>query len=1163
MEIIGESGSEKQNIISSLVRDHKASNMSTLLNKISAAEVLSAQHNRPKWRPGRACEACKIEFIPTGPATHSILFPHHPADPTQPPVFTGASSQLKSKFEPSVVAPTPAPHAPVADGGSDQVKKLASLFGGSAAPSAVPHHRRKESVEAKKIPKPSGSDRQKRESKEMFDSNGALIPRKRKVKKHHCRNCGGVFCSRCAKHTIALPSMGYLENVRVCNTCFPVADAALQQWLALNESRNAKVVSGISIQTAESRLHAEQELRRAARRQKKKDMQYIKDLTLEHIPVNQEKNIFNAIDSTKSKSFAQVMNVTRDQDLKLMSKHGATEVYALSAIDPLFTKIPKNMPGLRIWRIEFMEIEEWPRSRFGEFHVNDSYVILHSFIPDDEKDQPNRATELSIAVEHHIYFWLGSECCHDERAVAAIKSTELARHLEGLARIHREVQAEESDQFKAIFPVPLAYLPGGIETGLNEIPAIPQLPPRLFMIKGTSERVRIHQVPCDWKSLNTGDVFVLERNDKIIYWCGKLSNRFERAKSLQFSLLLREKRNSLICIEALREGLDDLYQQNQEFWNTLGAHENVSHHIRSAEDGDPDDRVEHTILDLFEVFETGDESNPFHFGLVEKKSADLSRSLLNSEKIYILDCETEIFIWIGKKSTRVTKLVGMQLLLQFLQYYDRPDWIPVTRMMESAEVPSFKCKFKDWDHQELKEKLREDFQSLVPEVSPPIIEMTPEMLTQFVQWALKNPVKEDETIPKKPYNYTPSPQDGSMVIYEIRKTDLLDVPAKMSGFFASNSAYVVVFTFQMYQIEKFDIPRDESSVRPSDEAAVALKQQEKRKKLSVQHWVFFWQGRECPKISVITWKMELENEICGMLENSTGVRPFTFEILQGKEPSFFLDLFGGHITVCAKRLPSSLSGDISDAEEEEKPDESYHKKLYHIKDHVYQGKSSQMVLEVEPSALSINPGDSFVLTTEDDIIVWLGAWCNDIERASALELAQKIKTETQNVEVIDRRKERAVSPLETKFWSHLSGELAELSGFEENQVLYTALPKLFQCSVAEGFFKVSPIDRFHQEDLNSDDVMMLDVVETVYLWIGKFSRKDELMNSRAFANEYVSNAQDRNPGQVMIKEIHEDNEPWEFTQHFHGWQRSRKLFVDPYQKNIEVLESLGVMGRVL
>uniref|UniRef100_A0A8C4Q0F0 Lateral signaling target protein 2 homolog n=1 Tax=Eptatretus burgeri TaxID=7764 RepID=A0A8C4Q0F0_EPTBU len=39
-------------------------------------------------------------------------------------------------------------------------------------------------------------------------------------RKHHCRNCGKIFCSRCSPHSAPLPRYGQSRPVRVCMHCF-------------------------------------------------------------------------------------------------------------------------------------------------------------------------------------------------------------------------------------------------------------------------------------------------------------------------------------------------------------------------------------------------------------------------------------------------------------------------------------------------------------------------------------------------------------------------------------------------------------------------------------------------------------------------------------------------------------------------------------------------------------------------------------------------------------------------------------------------------------------------------------------------------------------------------------------------------------------------------
>ncbi|CEI92067.1 hypothetical protein RMCBS344292_06340 [Rhizopus microsporus] len=51
--------------------------------------------------------------------------------------------------------------------------------------------------------------------------NTAFGPLRRR---HHCRNCGNIFCQECSSRKVPLPQLGYgTKAVRVCNGCFDVA----------------------------------------------------------------------------------------------------------------------------------------------------------------------------------------------------------------------------------------------------------------------------------------------------------------------------------------------------------------------------------------------------------------------------------------------------------------------------------------------------------------------------------------------------------------------------------------------------------------------------------------------------------------------------------------------------------------------------------------------------------------------------------------------------------------------------------------------------------------------------------------------------------------------------------------------------------------------------
>jgi gelsolin len=108
------------------------------------------------------------------------------------------------------------------------------------------------------------------------------------------------------------------------------------------------------------------------------------------------------------------------------------------------------------------------------------------------------------------------------------------------------------------------------------------------------------------------------------------------------------------------------------------------------------------------------------------------------------------------------------------------------------------------------------------------------------------------------------------------------------------------------------------------------------------------------------------------------------------------------------------------------------------------------------------------------------------------------------------------------------------------------LPRLFHWTDVLGTLRVEEIYNFTQDDLVSDDVMMLDAKNEIYIWIGRDSRKRKQQLSLKLAKQYLDACCDGRSPNCPIIEIPENNEPWIFTKYFHGW-RKKKVFIDPYE----------------
>lgn len=153
--------------------------------------------------------------------------------------------------------------------------------------------------------------------------------------------------------------------------------------------------------------------------------------------------------------------------------------------------------GLQIWRIEKFNVKSVPKDTYGTFYTGDSYIVLNTY----KEKNANK-------IKWDVHFWLGKFTTQDEAGTAAYKTVELDDLLGGEPVQHREVQGHESDLFLSYFKNEIKLLDGGVESGFKHVEP-EKYRPRLLHLKG-KKKVRVTEVELSYKSLNSGDVFVLD-----------------------------------------------------------------------------------------------------------------------------------------------------------------------------------------------------------------------------------------------------------------------------------------------------------------------------------------------------------------------------------------------------------------------------------------------------------------------------------------------------------------------------------------------------------------------------------------------------------------------------------------------------------------------------
>jgi len=333
--------------------------------------------------------------------------------------------------------------------------------------------------------------------------------------------------------------------------------------------------------------------------------------------------------------------------------------------------------GLLIWRIEKFQVVPVPKETYGSFYSGDSYIVLNTY-----KKKPD-----SPALSCDLHFWLGKYTSQDEAGTAAYKTVELDEILskEGHhAPQHREVQGYESDLFLKYFKNEIRILDGGVDSGFKHVEPEKYVP-RLMHLKG-QKKVHVQQVDASHKSLNSGDVFVLDKGLKIFQFNGKKAGAMEKQKGAALLRALVSERKGLpktIVVDEGEKGSDAA-----EFWAALGG----EGPIKSAEEGGSDKEAEIANAKIRKLFNLSDESGKVVFTLVAEGNA-IKRNQLKSADAFVFDAGHQVYAWVGKGASANEKRLAMLYAQNYLKDYKRPIWLPISRIIEGSENESFENEF--------------------------------------------------------------------------------------------------------------------------------------------------------------------------------------------------------------------------------------------------------------------------------------------------------------------------------------------------------------------------------------------------------------------------------------------------------------------------------------
>jgi len=253
--------------------------------------------------------------------------------------------------------------------------------------------------------------------------------------------------------------------------------------------------------------------------------------------------------------------------------------------------------------------------------------------------------------------------------VAAYKAVELDDLLDDGPVQHREVQGSESHLFESYFPE-IKLMSGGIASGFRHVKP-EDYEPRLFHVKRTKKSVKSHQVACNVKSMNVGDVFVLDAGLKVYCYQGPEADAFEKMKGGTVVANLCSGRAG----KSVKAEIDD------NFWKILkGTEKDVAKAV-------PKEKEVEIQADKLTLFRLSDASGEMKF--TKEAEGEISRAQLDSNDVFILDAGPGLFVWVGKLASKLEKSKSMAMAEKFLKDTGKPHSTPISRIVEGQVSIAF------------------------------------------------------------------------------------------------------------------------------------------------------------------------------------------------------------------------------------------------------------------------------------------------------------------------------------------------------------------------------------------------------------------------------------------------------------------------------------------
>ncbi|EPS70251.1 hypothetical protein M569_04508 [Genlisea aurea] len=482
---------------------------------------------------------------------------------------------------------------------------------------------------------------------------------------------------------------------------------------------------------------------------------------------------------------------------------------------------------------------------------------------------------------------------------------------------------------------------------------------------------------------------------------------------------------------------------------------------------------------------------------VESIEGELAKALLEKNKCYVMDCGAEVFVWFGRLTQVDERKSAIKTVEDFIASQNKPRSTLVTHLIEGFETHSFKSKFNSWPSTSAHSADAEGGRGKVAA-----------LLKQQQGGDVKGNSKSAPVIEHVPQLLEGA---GKSEVWRIDGSSKTPVPHEDVGKFYSGDCYILLYTYH-------------SSERKED------------------YYLCYWIGNDSIQEDRVT-VAALANTMCSSLKG----RPVLGRVCQEREPPQFVSIFPAMVVLKG----GNCSGYKQYIGDQYLSDETYTTDGVALIRLSSTSPQTERAVQVEAVATSLNSNECFVLQTPSLVFIWHGKKGTPEQQRSATKIAEFLKPGSQ----IKHNKEGTES---SSFWFALGGKLTYTSKKVSLDIVRD--PHLFLYSSIKGKFEFEEIYNFSQDDLLTEDIMILDTHAEVFVWVGQSVDAEEKKNSFEIGEKYVETAavSDGLPYNVPLYKITEGNEPCFFTRYF-SWDPAKATTThgNSFQKKVAQLFGSG------